>query len=99
LRLRAPSSRNSDLSTHIGTISINRPLQKQAFSWVCAMAARRHFGRFSPGVLPSDASPYQAMCLIIGESLKERYGLPDAVPTSMEDLLRQLQEEDASSER
>jgi hypothetical protein len=66
---------------------------------VCAMAARRHLGRVSSGVLPSDASPYQAMSLIIGESLKERYGLPDAVPTSMEDLLRQLQGEDTSSER
>jgi hypothetical protein len=56
------------------------------------MATRRHSARVSSSVLPSEASPYRAICLIIGGSLQEQYELPDGTPTYMQILLEELDE-------
>jgi hypothetical protein len=56
------------------------------------MVARRHLGRVSSTVLTSEASPYHAMCLIIGAPLKERYSVSDGTPTYIQTLLKKLGE-------
>ena len=54
------------------------------------LVARRHLGRVSSTVLSSEASPYNAICLIIGASLKERFSVPDGTPTYIQTLLKEL---------
>jgi hypothetical protein len=61
------------------------------------MATRRHSARVSSNVLPSEASLYRAICLIIAGSLKEQYELPDGTPTYMQNLLEELDETDETN--
>ena len=58
------------------------------------MSARRHLGRVSSTILPSEASPYDAICKILGASLRELYGLPQGTPTYMESLVKELEAKD-----
>jgi hypothetical protein len=56
------------------------------------MAGRRHFARISHQVFPAEASPYGAMCSIIGASLQQHYGLPENTPDYLQTLLKELDE-------
>ena len=61
------------------------------------MPARRHSARVSSSVLPSEASLYRAICLIIGGSLKGQFELPDGTPTYMQTLLEELDDKEETS--
>ncbi len=62
--------------------------------------AFRHIARFSYDALSSEASPYRAMCLIIGASLRDQYQKSDRTPSYMQSLLEELDEkETAGSDR
>jgi len=64
------------------------------------MAVRRPIRRVSSGVLSAEASPYHAICQIIGAGLRTHYRFPEQTPSYMQILLQELDdEEETNSDR
>jgi hypothetical protein len=61
------------------------------------MAVRRPRARVSSSVLSPEASPYDAICLIIGEGLRKRYGLPQQATNYMDVLLQELDDDEEAN--
>jgi len=50
----------------------------------------RHHGRLSSEFLPPQGSLYNAMQVIIGAGLRERYSISEQLPTDLERLVKAL---------
>jgi hypothetical protein len=53
-------------------------------------ASHRHPGRISAALLPKDSSLYDAMRAIIGSELRLKLDVPKAMPSYLDDLLKEL---------
>jgi len=53
-------------------------------------ASHRHPARVSATLLPKDSSLFDAMRAIIGSELKSKLEVPKAMPSYLEDLLKEL---------
>jgi hypothetical protein len=58
------------------------------------MAGHRHLARTAAPLLPRDASLFDAIHLILGHKLRERYAVPQDLPPEMRRLLTKLHEDD-----
>jgi hypothetical protein len=54
------------------------------------MSERRHSARVSAALLPKQSSLYAAMTAIIGAELQLKIAVPKAMPSYLDDLLKEL---------